>query len=407
YLYDSKHDREYLDFSGFDSSRVLSFDHEGLKDASFTEQLARAAEYREPSGTLYTTRDAEFIERFAQGPLGEKFGHLFFAPSEAGAVDAAIKAAFSWKTRHNALHNRSEKARKILHFRQGFHGLTGYGLSATDSSDPRETADFPVFDWPRVSNPKLRFPLDDASLAEVAEAERQSVSEILLALDRDPGEVAAILIEPIQGRGGDNYFRSEFLAELRTICDQRDVLLIFDESETGFGSTGQWWDWLNHDVCPDLLVFGKKAQVCGVASTDRIDGVESVFSVPGRLGHSVFASPVDRVRASRVIEVVECDGLLENAQAMGGYLLKLILELAGVHSEIRNVRGRGLWTAFDLPSPGERDRMIDGCFVEQLLLLPGGTQTVRMRPTLDIDADSIARAVAQAEAGLKRGYGRT
>ncbi|MEL6548543.1 MAG: aminotransferase class III-fold pyridoxal phosphate-dependent enzyme, partial [Myxococcota bacterium] len=119
------------------------------------------------------------------------------------------------------------------------------------------------------------------------------------------------------------------------------------------------------------------------------------------------ASPVDRVRASRVIEVVECDGLLENAQAMGGYLLKLILELAGVHSEIRNVRGRGLWTAFDLPSPGERDRMIDGCFVEQLLLLPGGTQTVRMRPTLDIDADSIARAVAQAEAGLKRGYGRT
>ncbi len=406
YLHDGKSGTEYLDFFGIFAARPLAFNHEGLKEPEFVERLARSARIKPTNCDVHTEEYATFMKAFAEIPLGGQFEHVFLVDGGALAVENAMKAAFDWKHQKNLAANKGEKGAKILHFRQAFHGRTGYTLSVSDSADSRKTMYFPKFDWPRVSNPKMRFPFDDEAKAEVEELEKKSLEEIYLAFDRNPDDIAAILIEPIQGEGGDNYFRSEFLKELRRVCDEREALLIFDEVQTGFGATGEWWDWQHHDVKPDLLCFGKKTQVCGFASTNRVDEVESVFKVPSRISSTFEGNLTDMVRATQIIDIVERDGLVQNAAVMGKYMLRLLDELAGAHQEMSNVRGRGLWSAFDLPSTEERNRMVEMCFEEKLILLPCGTRSIRFRPSLDIDADSIARAVAQAEAGLKRTYGR-
>src|SRR5205823_10825151 len=100
-------------------------------------------------------------------------------------------------------------------------------------------------------------------------------------------DIAAIIIEPIQGEGGDNHFRGEFLQTLRRICDENDILLIFDEVQCGMGITGKNWCCEHFGVLPDLLVFGKKAQVCGVMAGPRMDVVkDNCFLLPSRFSLS-------------------------------------------------------------------------------------------------------------------------
>lgn len=402
YLYDSKHDREYLDFFGFFAAKPLGFNHEGYKDTDFLRKLIRAAQNKPSNCDVYTEEYAEFTDKFARVALGGKFEHVFFVSGGALGVENAMKTAFDWKHRKNIEAGRGEKGSQILHFRQAFHGRSGYTISVTDSPDPRKTMFFPKFDWPRVLNPKMRFPFDDAACAEVAAAESKSLDEIHRAFDERPDDIAAILVEPIQGEGGDNYFRSEFLRELRGVCDDREALLIFDEVQTGFGATGAWWDWHHHGVQPDLMCFGKKTQVCGFASTGRVDEIDSVFKVPSRISSTFEGNLVDMVRCTQVIDIIERESLVQNAAAMGAYLLKLLHDMAAHRHEVDNVRGRGLWVAFDLPDTDARDRVVQACFEENLLLLPCGTRSVRMRPSLDIDADSIARAIAQLDAAFTR-----
>src|SRR6185503_10113972 len=129
----------------------------------------------------------------------------------------------------------------------------------------------------------LSFPVTDEILARVAAAEKQTVAEIERALRDNPDDIAALIIEPIQGEGGDNHFRREFLAELRRLADEHEFLLIFDEVQTGFGTTGKWWAFEHFGVEPDIFSFGKKTQVCGIAASRRLDEVDSVFKISSRI----------------------------------------------------------------------------------------------------------------------------
>lgn len=406
YLHDAKSGKDYLDFFGFFASRALAFNHPGMTEAPFVEQVQRMIPHKLSNCDVYTVDYASFVDSFARTALGGHFKHVFFIEGGSPANENALKTAFDWKVRKNLAAGRGEKGQQILHFKQAFHGRTGYALSITDSYDPRKTMYFPKWPWPRVTNPKMRFPFDAAAKAEVEALEAQALREINEAFDKHPHDIAAIIIEPIQGEGGDNYFRSEFLRALRKLCDEREALLIFDEIQTGMGVTGAWWDWQNHDVKPDLMVFGKKSMVCGFAATERVDEVDSVFKVASRISSTFEGNTLDMIRCHRVVEIMAQEQLVENARAMGRYMHKLLLELAATHAEMSNVRGRGLWAAFDLVSTEERDRVLRGAFEEQLLVLPCGTRSIRMRPSLDVGADAIARAVAQLEAGLRRAFGK-
>ena len=198
--------------------------------------------------------------------------------------------------------------------------------------------------------------------------------------ERDPDGVAAILIEPIQAEGGDHHFRPEFFAKLREYADRYEALLIFDEVQTGLGATGTMWAYEQTDVVPDLISFGRKTQVCGMMSTRRIDEIESnVFHVSSRINSTWGGNLTDMVRGVRYLEIIQEDGLVENAVRVGATVKEGLEALAAEFKSVSNVRGKGLLVAFDLPDGDVRSRVVQGCWDRGLAILSCGLRSVRLR----------------------------
>lgn len=399
YLHDSLSGRDFLDMFTFYASRPLSFDHPALVDPKLREQMGRLAAHKPSNCDIYTVEYAAFIERFA-ATAGRSFAHAFVVSGGALAVENALKCAFDWKVRKNLAAGRGEIGQQVLHFSQSFHGRSGYTLSLTDSPDPRKTLYFPKFEWPRVSPPCAQFPLREERLARTIAAEKDSLKQIEAAFDRSPHEIAAILIEPIQGEGGDNHFRPEFLRALRDIADSREALLIFDEVQTGMGLTGAWWAHERIGVKPDLVVFGKKFQICGFAASDRIDDVDNVFRVPSRISSTFEGNIVDMVRSTRVLEVIEEEGLLEHAASEGEWLLGQLRQLEERHESVSQARGLGLMAAFDLPDSETRNKVIERCMERGMIILGCGQLSIRFRPSLDVRRSELQAALTILDAAL-------
>jgi L-lysine 6-transaminase len=400
WFFDAARDREVLDLYGHFSSCPVGYNHPGLTTEEFRDRILPAALTKPANSDVYTSLFAEFVDTFAR-IVPESFRrHLFFIEGGGMAVENTLKAAFDWKVRKNLAAGRGEKGSKIIHFRQAFHGRTGYTMSLTNTADPRKTMYFPKFDWPRVVNPKLRFPVTSEVTAEVERVERQAVGEIERAVHEHPHDIAGLIIEPIQGEGGDNHFRPEFLRRLRQLADEHEFLLIFDEVQTGFGTTGSWWAFEQLGVEPDLFAFAKKAQACGIAAGPRLDEVDSVFKISSRINSTWGGNLVDMVRSQRIIEIIETEDLIANAASVGEHLLAglraLEREFPGV---VSNARGRGLFVAFDLPDTATRDRVLAAWIDSDVLGLVAGERSIRMRPPLVIsaaEADEGLRRVAQA-----------
>ena len=228
----------------------------------------------------------------------------------------ALKTAFDWKVRKNLAAGKGERGSQIIHFRQAFHGRSGYTLSLTNT-EPMKVAYFPKFDWPRIENPYIRFP-EAEHLAETEAAEARAIAAIEAAVAANPDDIAGLIIEPIQGEGGDLHFRGEFLRELRRLADEHEFLLIFDEVQTGVGMTGRMWCHQHFGVEPDVLVFGKKTQVCGILASRRMDEVEdNVFRLPSRINSTFGGNLVDMVRFGRYLEIIEEEDLVGNAARVG------------------------------------------------------------------------------------------
>lgn len=375
---------EFLDAYSFFASGAIGHNHPALHDPGFTERLLLAARHKPANSDVYTTLYADFVETFTRLAIPPEFPHLFFIDGGALAVENALKAAFDWKVRKNLAAGREAKGSKVIHFTEAFHGRSGYTLSLTNTADPRKYEHFPRFRWPRIPVPKMRFPLTEETRDEVISRESAALHAITAVLEREADDVAAIIIEPIQGEGGDNHVRPEFLRSLRLLADDYDVMLIFDEIQTGLGMTGTWWAFQQLGVEPDIFVFGKKTQICGIAASRRIEEVErNVFVESSRINSTWGGNLVDMVRSQLIIEVIAREDLLANARRMGEHLLAGLNRLAE-RAPIDNIRGRGLMIAFDLPDSEQRDALLGRAYAERLLVLPCGTRSIRLRPYLTI-----------------------
>src|SRR4029077_7299011 len=140
--------------------------------------------------------------------------------------------------------------------------------------DPIKTEYYPKFSWPRIDNPKIKFPLEGKNLEAVIAAEQLAVAQLARPFQTNQDDIAAIIIEPVQAEGGDHHFRPEFFKELRRLADQHEAMLIMDEVQTGVGLTGKMWAFEHYGIKPDMVCFGKKLQVCGFMASNRIDEVE-------------------------------------------------------------------------------------------------------------------------------------
>jgi L-lysine 6-transaminase len=406
YMVDKVTGKEYLDFFTYFASNALGHNHPGLKEKEFYKRLGEIAILKPSNSDLYTVEMAEFVDTFARVAVPPGMPNLFFIDGGALGVENALKAAFDWKIRKNfARGYKEEKGTQVIHFREAFHGRTGYTLSLTNT-DPAKTNYFPKFKWPRIENPKVVFPLEK-NLAAVVAAEKRAVAAIEKAFADNKYDIAAIIIEPIQGEGGDNHFRGEFLRELRRIADEREVILVFDEVQTGGGATGTMWCWQHCGVQPDILAFGKKAQICGIMASDRLNEVESVFKVSSRINSTWGGNLVDMYRAKRILEIIEEDRLVENAAKMGKVLQKHLGDLEKRWPDfISNARGLGLFCAFDLPDSACRDALLTTMIKHGLLVLKCGTKTIRFRPPLNVKKEELDKAAGIVEAAVKEYKGQ-
>jgi L-lysine 6-transaminase len=305
-----------------------------------------------------------------------------------------LKAAMDWKVRKNMAAGRGERGTEILHFRHAFHGRTGYTMSLTNT-DPRKTDLFAKFNWPRVSCPYLDCSLPElAREADVIKREKKSEEEIRKFIAERGADICAIIIEPIQGEGGDNHFRGEWLRKLREICDENEIILIFDEVQCGMGATGRNWCCEHFGVLPDVMAFGKKAQVCGVMAGPRFDEVkDNAFRLPSRLNSTWGGNFTDMVRSTHFLRIIEKENLVENAGKVGAYFLDQLRELQTVFGFIKAVRGKGMFLSFDLPDAKTREEMWKGLFDLGLLTLRAGEQSIRFRPALDMTGDVVDEAI--------------
>jgi L-lysine 6-transaminase len=394
-ILDASSGTEYLDFFGSFSTSALGFNHPAFADPDFLDELVPAAANKVTNSDLYSESLARFVGAFASVLPDSLSHHLFFIEGGALAVENTLKAAFDWKQRLNLAAGRAAGGSQILHFRDAFHGRSGYTLSLTNT-DKVKIEGFPKFAWPRVGNPALHFPIDEQVLDQVRRAEAASLGEIRAAIAGNPHDIAAIIIEPIQAEGGDHHFRPEFLRSLRQIADESEILLIFDEVQTGFGTTGRWWCFEHFGVEPDLIAFGKKTQVCGMAASRRLDRVESVFEVPSRINSTWGGHLADMVRCRRTIEVIREERLLDNVTRVGRRLLRGIERMSEQLPElVTNPRGLGFFLAFDLPDAATRGRALQSLHDHRLLALPTGRRGIRFRPPLVL-------AEAEADEGLAR-----
>ncbi|WP_336620150.1 L-lysine 6-transaminase [Rhodococcus sp. G-MC3] len=398
-LVDARNGTEYLDLFTFFASNALGMNHPSLaQDDEFKADLLQAAMNKPSNSDIYTAPMAQFVETFARVLGDARLPHLFFVEGGALAVENALKVAFDWKSRWNQAHGIDPSlGTQVMHFEHAFHGRSGYTMSLTNT-DPNKVARFPKFDWPRIPSPYIRGGVDmDALESDALEAAR-------LAFEANPHDIACAIIEPIQGEGGDNHFRPQFLQKLRDLCHEFDTLFVVDEVQTGAGMTGTAWAFQQLGVVPDVLAFGKKVQVCGVMAGGRVDDIEdNAFRVSSRINSTWGGNLTDMVRSRRILEVVEADSLIERAGVLGEHLLQRLQDMASRHTMVTEVRGRGLMCAFTMPDADLRDRLVEDLRVqEQVLVLGCGGSAVRFRPALTINEADLDRGVDAIERSLGR-----
>lgn len=405
-LQDAISGKVYVDFFTCFASIPIGYNHPKMISEDYVQYIGRNALNKPSNSDLYSEVMATFVKTlFETGDKNKHFKYSFFIEGGALAVENALKTAFDWKVKKNFLKykNKKELGHKVIHFKEAFHGRSGYTLSLTNT-DPNKVDLFPKFEWPRVTNPKIDF--DNETILNhpsFFDDEELALKEINNYLHKFNDDIAAIIIEPIQGEGGDNHFRGKFLNALRKVADENDVLLIFDEIQTGTGITGKFWCYEHFNVIPDILCFGKKMQVCGILSTNRIDDIDDhVFRKSGRINSTWGGNYTDMARATKYLEIIDEENLLDNASSMGNYLLKKIISLKQLRPDlIKNSRGKGLFAAFDFIGD-QRKEFLNQCFDQGLIILASGKNSIRFRPALNITKDSIDEGFEIMEKVIKK-----
>jgi L-lysine 6-transaminase len=403
WIHDSATGNKYLDAFTCFASWPLGFNHPDFLNDATNQKMLNACRNKIANSDLYTTELAEFVESFGTKVTPEGYSHHFWVSGGSLAVENALKTAFDWKARklgRNDFHDDVNDL-VILHFNQAFHGRSGYTMSLTNTA-PDKVGLYPKFDWPRVSNPFCEFDNDGNVTNDIEAAEAKACQEIENVFDAHSDKIAAIVIEPMQGEGGDNHFRNEFLEKLRHYADEREALLVFDEVQTGFYGSGKPWFWQHTTMHPDIVSFGKKTQTCGIYANDRIDEIEeNVFNRSSRINSTWGGNLVDMVRCTKFIEIIERDQIADRVTRVGEYVLEGLRDIARESDVFTSVRGKGSLIAFTMPSVQHRSAMLSSLMDSYVIALPCGTQSVRFRLPLIMTIEEAGELLTRVKDAIQ------
>jgi len=323
----------------------------------------QAGELLHIDNTFYSEPQGKLAELLSERAFG---GKCFFCNSGAEANEAAMKLA--------RLHTPQQKY-KFITAEGSFHGRTFATVTAT--AQPKYHEGFlpllPGF---------IYVPFNDVTALESAFSD----------------EVAAVLVEPIQGEGGINVATAEYLQAIRQLCDQKGAIMILDEVQTGIGRTGKWFAYQHFDVEPDIITMAK-ALGGGVAIGAMMAKEEIAASlVPGKHASTFGGNALACAAAIAVIETIEEDNLLQNAVQLGEYTKDKLQKLKQKHFIIDSVRGIGLMLGVQLTSPGKK--IVERCLQKGLRINCTNENVLRFMPPMIVTKEQIDQAIDILDAVL-------
>jgi 4-aminobutyrate aminotransferase len=281
---------------------------------------------------------------------------------------------------------------QFIGFLGGFHGRTLGSLSFTASKAVQRARYQTGLKVHHVPYPdSYRQILATCNGGSYGDAVADYLENELFRTLISPVDIAAVLVEPIQGEGGYLMPAPNFFPRLRALCDRHGILLILDEVQSGAGRTGKWWAIEHEGVEPDIVCFAK-----GIGSGMPIGGIiareETMVWGPGSHGSTFGGNPVAAASALATLEVIETEGILDQAREMGEYIMDALAEIQMRHMSIGDVRGRGLMIGIEFVrdrqtkerAPILRHAVIQKAFAKGLLLIPCGINSIRMTPPLNI-----------------------
>lgn len=267
----------------------------------------------------------------------------------------------------------------ILSFKGGFHGRL-FGSLSTTRSRPLHKVDIPAFNWPTAPFPKLKYPLEKYEKENAAE-EARCLEELENTIKTWPhGEIAGVIVEPVQAEGGDNHASDAFFRGIREITSKHGVAMIVDEVQTGGGSTGKFWahEWWNLPTPPDAVTFSKKLQAAGFYHNIELRAAEGYRNFNTWMG-----DPVRALELKTVVQEIKNSDLIENVRVTGDFLKKGLFELSEKYPQwISAVRGRGTFLAFDTPDTNAQTQLVAKARANGLEIGGCGERAIRIRPML-------------------------
>jgi 4-aminobutyrate aminotransferase len=383
----------YVDFSAGIAVAATGHAHPKVVKA-IQDQAAR---FVHMSGAVfYYAAQIELAEKLSSLVPGNEPKQVLFSNSGAEAVESA------WKL----VRYHTGRPRAIA-FLGAFHGRTMGALSLTGSKVVQQRGFEPLV--PGVTHVPYGYCFRCAYNLEYPSCDLHCVDYIEETLFKHlvPGdEVGAIFVEPIQGEGGYVVPPPGYHERLKDLAQRWGILFVADEIQMGFGRTGKWFSIEHWGVTPDITVVAK-----GIASGMPLGAMvarkELMDWPPGAHGSTFGGNPVSCAAASATIQVIEEEGLLENAEKMGSWLRKALQQIQSGRSSIGDVRGKGLAVGVELVDPDTRepasqlrDEVVKAAFGRGLLLLGCGSSTLRFMPALTIDAETLDQGVGLFEEAL-------
>jgi len=359
---------------------------------------AQAEKFLHISSDYYHENWAHLSEKLAGIAPFEEQGQVFLGNSGTEAVEAAIKLA-QYQTGR----------RRFIGFLGAFHGRTLGSLAFTASKTVQrkgfETIPYVSHaPYPNSFRPLLAAQPDDEDYGDTVV---NYIEQVMFKGLTPPEDVAAILVEPIQGEGGYVVPPASFFPRLREVCDRYGILLIVDEVQAGMARTGKWWAIEHTGVEPDIICTAK-----GIASGIPLGGIIARKSVmdawpAGAHGNTYGGNPIACAAALATMDVLE-NGGMQNAAEQGAYMMARFKEMADRHPSIGDVRGRGLMIGVEMvkdsatlaPAPALRNRMVQIAFEHGLLIMGAGVNTMRIIPPLVITRDLVDEGLAIFEYAL-------
>ena len=347
YLFDKNTDSEFLDFFGVFSSLPIGYNH-SIFDDSFEKTISAIAKIRMGNNLFASDELINFRNHFRKYVFSD---YMHFTCTGALAVEAAIKCAMEYKKTDYPM---------VLGLRKSFHGINSWGFM-TDRylGTANRMENFPENDWLNLSMQEIK----------------------KYVYENGPKNIVAVIVEPIQCTSGDIYLDTEELLELRNLCRAQDICFIVDEIQTGFGVTGKMWYSDHIGLEPDVLVFGKKAQICGVVAKEKYN--ECMTTPLRKLDVTFDGELIDAVRATYVLLAYEKYDLLNQVQINSKRFSSILKD------KVLNYRSLGHLIAFDFESTKKRDSFAQLCYERHLLCNKSADKTIRLRPNLAVTSEEI------------------